>query len=196
MMNASRIALALGALALTACTQASEAEIAAAGAALPSLPPLPQPKPKFPQPQINICQSAPDLAVQTPAADNRGYKDWLYVCAPIKNVGGRAWSSNANQIGVSLSSTIPSSTTANASGFASLAAGATTNRCSWIRTPGLLGVGHRTPSWGECKATKTVTARLSFDPDIRQDGNTANDDCRSNNNSASLTLNYMSTCPW
>ena len=200
MPTVTRTVLVLGALCIGACTQASETELSAAGAAIAKLPtvkPLPRKKiPHHKAPKLNICRNAPDLAIQSLTAQDRGFKGWLYVCAPIKNVGGRAWSSNSNQVGVSFTSTIPRSSPGRAAGFSHLAANATVNRCGWVRAPGLLRTGHDTPRYGECKATKTVTASLNFDPDIRADGNTANDDCMSTNNRRSVTVNYMVECPW
>ncbi len=197
------LVLALG---VTACTTASETELQSLGAALGNLPLA---APKLPQnqlppnqlppgstPQLQLCTSKPDLNVASISATNSGYAGWLYVCARVKNTGGATWTSNASQVAVRSTSNASGSGTVNGSGFASLASGATVNRCGWMKLPGLLRMGHDEPQWGECKATLTVTSSLSFDPDILSDGNTANDDCLATNNKRTSSFNYMQSCPW
>src|SRR5688500_12275534 len=142
-------------------------------AARPTLPSDALPTPPLPQPQTQVCPTAPDLSVQTLTATNRGYKDWLYVCTPVKNLGGAAWTSDAAQSEVSATSNAGGSSAVNSSGFASLAVGSTVTRCGWMKVPHLLRTGHDEATFGECQTALTVTSRLSFDPDIRQDGNTA-----------------------
>lgn len=158
---------------------------------LPSVPPLPSPIPV--QPPLQLCSDRPDLSVQSQAVTNQGRQGWIHVCTPIKNSGGATWSSDAAQLGISVSNSLQG--TASLSGFASLAAGSSTTKCGWVRAPGLLRMGHHDPQPGECKATMTVNSKLVFDPDISLDGNTANDDCLANNNSRSKTVSYMAECP-
>jgi hypothetical protein len=190
------------ALCMSGCTIASETDIAALGAGLgnlpaAALPTIPKKKLPYPTPELQpLCGSKPDLAAVAQTADNKGYKDWLYVCTSVRNNGGVAWSSNAAQISVQARASVTGSTVSNAGGIASLAPSASVNKCGWMKVPGLLRMGHSTPQWGECAATLTVTSQFVFDPDILSDGNTANDDCLSTNNKRSTAFNYMQACPW
>ena len=199
MRSVTRTVLVVGALSIGACTQASETELSAAAAALAALPTVkPIPNKKFPptgRPKVNICRNAPDLAVQSVTVADRGIKDWLYVCAPIKNVGGRAWSSKSNEVGVYFTSTLRRSKPGRAPGFSKLPPNSTVNRCGWIRAPHVRRLGHHTFRHGECPATTTVTATLTFADSVREDSNTANDDCTPSNNRRTITLNYMVECP-
>lgn len=72
---------------------------------------------------------------------------------------------------------------------------ATTLRCAWLRTPGVVRHGQPNPAnTNECPHTRGVTAKLLFDPDIAADNNTANDDCRKSNDSKTVVVPYVTTC--
>lgn len=145
-------------------------------------------------PPLQLCPSNPDLAVQPLTANNHGTEGWVWVCAPVKNTGGVAWSSASSQVGVRVASSMGGSVSMN--GFSTLAVGETIPRCSWVRAPGLLRQGHDTPAYGECQVEMTITASLMLDPDLYGDGNAANDDCLSGNNRRTITIPYMAECPW
>ncbi len=195
-------------LGTVACTTASESEVQALGAALGSLPlaapklppnqlpPNQLPPRTLPKQPVQLCPSKPDLSITSVSVTNNGYKNYAYVCAQVKNSGQAAWSSNASQVNVRMSTDVSGGTSASASGFASLPVGASVAKCAWVKVPGLLRMGHDEPQWGECKATLNATAQFVFDPDIGSDGNTANDDCLSVNNKRTSQFNYMVECPW
>ena len=66
---------------------------------------------------------------------------------------------------------------------ANLAPGATTS------ASGVYYMTTWNPNPGEFAAN--ITATITYDPDIRLDGNTSNDDCRSTNNSKTLTVRQI-----
>jgi hypothetical protein len=184
---------------LAACTTSSEVSLDALAAGIstvdfgdPILPPSQSPIPKAPL--INLCESKPDLGIAAQTASQFNYPGYTYVCTPIKNAGGKAWSSGAGQQTLTISNSLGGS--ASKPGPTSLAPGASTTTCMWVKAPGLLRMGHDEPKWGECKLTMNVTTKLLFDPDILSDGNTSNDDCNPNNNTRKVTWNYMGSCPW
>lgn len=159
------------------------------GPALPAPYPSPLPRP-LPPPQL--CPDRPDLAVLTPTIDTFGHYGEIRVCAPIKNIGGSAWSSNADQLDISFYNDLGGARVVD--GFSSLTAGSTSNVCAWISAPGVARLGRNDLQPGECVYSTTVTTRLTFDPDISIDGNTANDDCRADNNLRHKVVEYVSGC--
>ena len=187
---------------MSACTAEPAVPPIGAVLAAPSAKlPLPIPKPKLPGGPIllQLCAGSSDLAVQPQTVSITTYGSihaagWAYVCTPVKSVGGVAWSSAANQVGIEVSNSLGGSVSLG--GFSTLAVGSSMTRCGWVKAPGLTRVGHHTPEFGECKAEFTLTSALTFDPDILLDGNTANDDCLSKNNQRTTTVNYMQSCPW
>jgi hypothetical protein len=189
------------------CTTANEVDTAALGGALgqlnlaaiaaPTLPPNALPPNALPPgvtPQLQLCKSRPDVAVESVSAPSSA-PGWLRVCTTVKNRGGAAWSSNASQVMVQASAGRES---VSGTGFSGLAAGSTVQRCGWLKLPGLLRLGHDAkPAANVCNASVNVTSQLVFDPDILLDGNSANDDCLSTNNKRTVSINYVfsGSCP-
>ena len=169
------------------------------GAGLAALPKLPQTKPiqiqPVPSPKDLVCRDEPDLSIQPLTADNHAVKGWVYVCAPIKNVGGQTWSARENAFTVWYSAD-RGETRPKARGFSDLAKGSTKNLCQWIKVPRLLRMGHDRPRFGECRVSLSATTTIAFGPDLPLDGNPRNDDCRSGNNKRTTKFNYMASCPW
>ena len=170
-------ATALAAVAMTVLATAASAET------LRIDPGKVQIKPRH---QIEVLPERllPRLACPDPAAvelrvanvrTRRGTSGTVYefdVVGTVRNVGAGTWSSGRGQ---QIASLARNGTTVSSRDFVSLSPGAS------------FSLSHRMSIHAAEEFPPEMSLRISYDPDIRIDGNTANDDCRTGNNQRRLT---------
>ena len=118
-------------------------------------------------------RTCPDLVIQGLHVINMQYNNGQYafgVAGVVRNIGSADYVSRSNQQSVVFSGVGP----ARSLPFGNVRKGGSVQTGAVFRVPG----GEFTPD---------ITATLSFDPDIRMDKNTGNDECNTRNNKATLS---------
>jgi hypothetical protein len=152
--------------------------------------------------------NGPDLAASQPAIvkSASGRTGILSITATIKNQGLQDFVSGPNQAAGNITVHNPGfsgpaayTQLANVP-IVNLAKNASVSLSGRHEIVGFIEWGEREPRSGECKAQVNVIVRVNWDPDIRMDSNTQNDDCRAANDVCSAraanTVKYMVECPW
>jgi len=132
----------------------------------------------------------------------KGTTGTLTIKAYIKNVGTKKFASGRNQASIMLQLYDPSRTGARAytnlakRNLTSLAVGQQVVVSKSYPLPNFVEWVDATPDPGECKADRQVIAMISYDPDIRSDGNPNNDDVQNSNNTKKKAFSFIVECPW
>lgn len=138
-----------------------------------------------------MCGTA-DLAATITDTFNYG-SGWVYVTVEVTNDGSVDFEANPGQAGVML--TVGGQSTFVYGDIMDVPVNTSTTRGGWIRLPGYAAPDGE-PEFGQCPTDGTITARVSYDPDLGLDGDPAHRDCDFANNVDRLTLPYLVHCPW
>ncbi len=162
---------------------------------------------RIPHPIPLIC-NGPDPAVQVLKVDKsvitrNGHRvGILAIASTLKNIGRKDYISKRGQQSFSIQVKDPSISGPRAihivksEDFPTLRKGASITLRGRYEIPYFIEWGHRTPRYGECRATLIVYGTITYDPDISIDGNPHNDDCNLNNNMKQIPIKFMVGCPW
>lgn len=156
-------------------------------------------------PALPLPCDGPDLAVTPPniKVENYNGQMWAVVRAQIINKGTKDFVSKPGQANVLLIRKrlwIPGDQyVMNRTTITSLKKGAGTDAGGSFQLPDFLKAGCSTPlKPNECCREIQFILKIVYDPDIRMDGNPANDDCNANNDSWPDTpdtrVKYTITC--
>ena len=138
------------------------------------------------------CAEA-DLAATIVDVLDYGYGAWRYVRVEVTNDGLTDFAVDPGRAGVLLS---VGGVSRHAYGdITAVAVGESVYLGGWVELPLYAGPDGE-PAFGECSTAATITARLSYDPDLGLNGDPAATDCGPDNNLDQVDEPYLAVCPW
>lgn len=126
----------------------------------------------------------------------------LSITSTLKNIGTKDYTSRRGQQSFSIQVKDPSISgprsihIVKSKDFPVLRKGASITLRGTYEIPYFIEWGHRTPRYGECRASLIIYGTISYDPDIFMDANPHNDDCNLKNNTKQKEVKFMVSCPW